>query len=440
MKIMLFSDIHLGIESNNEDRLNDALSAVDMMCTKAKEENITTCIFLGDFINDKKNLNIYVYNILSEIIKKLLNTFTNKIYFILGNHDVYYKEAKDTDVIHGLKLLENLSLEQIDIISRITEISLYNKKCLLIPFINNQAYKAELANYQNNKYDYIFTHHPFNNSLYIKYNKVDNDIFLNNELEISLSDKILFDNVTNNINNVSLQYDSFDLSDIRKLLNNSGIAFAGHIHTKKEINISENNQKLMFIGSILPHTFNDTNNKEFGYYILNTDNNNIQFFNTSNILSFIKINFNDFIKLLNFKYSDICIEKLDILANKLAEYIEKRFMSNTNKIYIRIFFSELYYKLSNNDIKFILLNKVKENLNNKNVIMDYDFELNNDNLILDEISGSAEQINNLSDNFDTKIIDTFFNKIPENILNNNGLDINIAKQMFYDYLKKIDGE
>ena len=66
--------------------------------------------------------------------------------------------------------------------------------------------------------------------------------------------------------------------------------------------------------------------------------------------------------------------------------------------------------------------------------------MNNDNLILDEISGSAEQINNLSDNFDTKIIDTFFNKIPENILNNNGLDINIAKQMFYDYLKKIDGE
>jgi DNA repair exonuclease SbcCD nuclease subunit len=106
-KAACFTDIHFGLKSNSTVHNEDCLSFVDWFITKAKEENCETCIFLGDWHNNRSNLNIVTLNYSLRALEKLNDAF-DRVYFIPGNHDLYYRDRRDVQSVEFAKHLKNV--------------------------------------------------------------------------------------------------------------------------------------------------------------------------------------------------------------------------------------------------------------------------------------------------------------------------------------------
>ena len=61
------------------------------MIEKAKDQNIKTCIFGGDWHHQRASVNVSTLNYTLKGLQKLNDNFDN-VYMIPGNHDEYYKD------------------------------------------------------------------------------------------------------------------------------------------------------------------------------------------------------------------------------------------------------------------------------------------------------------------------------------------------------------
>jgi DNA repair exonuclease SbcCD nuclease subunit len=90
LKKLLVTDSHLGIGKSSDldhDVVFNLFQEISEVCLT---KDIKTVIHLGDFFHDRKVLNTKSQNI-AHLIEDLF-TDVAKIYLILGNHDVYYKD------------------------------------------------------------------------------------------------------------------------------------------------------------------------------------------------------------------------------------------------------------------------------------------------------------------------------------------------------------
>jgi hypothetical protein len=101
-----FTDIHLGLKSNSRVHLDDCDRYIDWFIAEAKSRNAETCIFLGDWHHHRATINVYT---LSETIKQLkkLNDAFEKVYFITGNHDLYFKDQRSVNSVEYARDLTN---------------------------------------------------------------------------------------------------------------------------------------------------------------------------------------------------------------------------------------------------------------------------------------------------------------------------------------------
>ena len=106
-KAACLTDIHFGLKSNSVVHNEDCLNFVDWFITKAKEEGCKTCLFLGDWHNNRSTLNIITLNYSLHALEKLNNAF-DKVYFIPGNHDLYYRDRRDVQSVEFAKHLKNV--------------------------------------------------------------------------------------------------------------------------------------------------------------------------------------------------------------------------------------------------------------------------------------------------------------------------------------------
>jgi len=93
-KAAIFGDIHYGLKNNSKIHNDDCHNFIDWFCDQSIKENCETCIFLGDLYHTRNSINVSTLNYGFEGIKKLSNTF-EKVYLILGNHDIYFREKRD---------------------------------------------------------------------------------------------------------------------------------------------------------------------------------------------------------------------------------------------------------------------------------------------------------------------------------------------------------
>jgi hypothetical protein len=92
------------------------------------EKKYTTIFFQGDVFDNRKNLDVNMLsNTITDIFDKLINT---KIYIIVGNHDLYFKNDKK---ISSVKLLEKI-YSNITIIETDTMIKIDNDFFYCIPY------------------------------------------------------------------------------------------------------------------------------------------------------------------------------------------------------------------------------------------------------------------------------------------------------------------
>lgn len=90
----VFTDIHFGAKQNSKQHLDDCENFLDWFIQEAKDRNCETCMFLGDWHNNRANLNIATLNATHRAFKKLNDNF-QKVYFITGNHDLFYRDKRD---------------------------------------------------------------------------------------------------------------------------------------------------------------------------------------------------------------------------------------------------------------------------------------------------------------------------------------------------------
>ena len=93
-KAAVFTDIHFGLKSNSTQHNEDCLNFVKWATAKAKEQGCETCLFLGDWHNNRASLNIVTLNYSLQALEHMNANFSN-VYFIPGNHDLYYRDKRD---------------------------------------------------------------------------------------------------------------------------------------------------------------------------------------------------------------------------------------------------------------------------------------------------------------------------------------------------------
>ena len=108
-KAAVCTDIHFGLKSNSVQHNTDCLDFIDWFIKTAKENNCETCFFLGDWHHHRANINIQTLQYSLRALEKLNNNF-DKVYFIPGNHDLYYRDKREVHSVEWANHLANVTI------------------------------------------------------------------------------------------------------------------------------------------------------------------------------------------------------------------------------------------------------------------------------------------------------------------------------------------
>ena len=108
-KAAIFTDIHFGLKSNSQLHNDDCLNFVKWATAKAKEEGCETALFLGDWHNNRASINIVTLNYSLKALEHLNDNF-ERVYFIPGNHDLYYRDKRDVQSVEWARHLPNIQI------------------------------------------------------------------------------------------------------------------------------------------------------------------------------------------------------------------------------------------------------------------------------------------------------------------------------------------
>lgn len=108
-KAAVCTDIHFGLKSNSSTHNDDCLNFIKWFIETAKQEGCETCFFLGDWHNNRAAINIVTLNYSLRALEMLNNAF-DIVYFIPGNHDLYYRDKRDIQSVEWARHLPNVRI------------------------------------------------------------------------------------------------------------------------------------------------------------------------------------------------------------------------------------------------------------------------------------------------------------------------------------------
>jgi DNA repair exonuclease SbcCD nuclease subunit len=108
-KVGCFTDVHLGLKSNSSVHLDDCLRFVDWFIEECRARGVKKGIFLGDFHHSRHNLNVSTLNVSILVFKKLSDYF-DEFWFIVGNHDLFYRDKRDLNSVEFARDFPNIHI------------------------------------------------------------------------------------------------------------------------------------------------------------------------------------------------------------------------------------------------------------------------------------------------------------------------------------------
>jgi len=108
-KAAIFTDLHFGAKSNSLQHNTDCANFVDWFISQAKKEGCETCFFLGDYNHHRASINIQTLQFSLRALEKLNDNF-DRVYFIPGNHDLYYRDRRDVHSVEWAKHLPKVEI------------------------------------------------------------------------------------------------------------------------------------------------------------------------------------------------------------------------------------------------------------------------------------------------------------------------------------------
>lgn len=143
-KIVMFTDIHYGLKNNSRDHNDSCEKFIKWMISEAKAKGIKTCIFGGDYHHMRSAINISTLNY-SVSGLKLLNDNFDHTFFIIGNHDLFYRDKYE---IHSLPYIYQFpNIIPVDKIMEFGDVA-------LVPWLVSEEWKQ----IRNIKTPYMFGH------------------------------------------------------------------------------------------------------------------------------------------------------------------------------------------------------------------------------------------------------------------------------------------
>jgi DNA repair exonuclease SbcCD nuclease subunit len=106
-KAACFTDIHFGLKSGSRTHNQDCEDFVSWFCDTAKAQRCETAIFLGDWHHNRSTTDVSTMNYTVSNLEKLSQNF-EKVYFILGNHDLFYKDKREINSVEFMRLFPNI--------------------------------------------------------------------------------------------------------------------------------------------------------------------------------------------------------------------------------------------------------------------------------------------------------------------------------------------
>jgi hypothetical protein len=197
-----FTDIHLGLRNNSREHNNDCKQFVEWMVEEAQKRGIKTCIFLGDFHHVRSSINISTLCYSTNLLRYLSKSFDN-VYFIVGNHDMFYKNKREINSIDYALDIPNIHLINDPVV--IGEVG-------FVPWVLEE----EWHKITSMKAKYLFGHFEFPSFL--------------------LNSKMLMPD-----------HGQFPIGD----LTGFDMVFSGHFHKRQR------KQNVQYIGNCFPHNFSD---------------------------------------------------------------------------------------------------------------------------------------------------------------------------------------
>jgi len=141
---MVFTDIHFGLKNNSGEHNRDCLDFVEWMIEEAKKKDCKTCIFMGDWSHHRSNINLLTLDYSMRALRKL-NSYFDKTYILVGNHDLFYRESRD---VHAMIIAEEFTnIELIDTPMVIDNVA-------FVPWLVEEEWK----NVSKMKAKYLFGH------------------------------------------------------------------------------------------------------------------------------------------------------------------------------------------------------------------------------------------------------------------------------------------
>ena len=112
-KVACFTDIHFGLKGNSRIHNDDCEDFVVWFIEQAKAHGCETCIFLGDWHHHRSATNVSTMNYTVSNMERLGKAF-EKVYVIMGNHDLFYREKREINSMEFIRNIPNIKTTDIN--------------------------------------------------------------------------------------------------------------------------------------------------------------------------------------------------------------------------------------------------------------------------------------------------------------------------------------
>ena len=212
-KAAVFTDLHLGAKSNSDLHNEDCFKFVEWFVKEAKKENCETCFFLGDYHNNRATMNLRTMSWALRCLELLSKSF-EQTFFIVGNHDLYYRDRRDIQSVEWAKHIPNIQI--VNDFFTAGDVS-------IVPWLVADDYKK----IPKINAKYMFGHFEIPN------------FYMNSVVKMPEHGELKQD-----------QFNGFDT------------VFSGHFHKRQQ------NKNITYIGNAFPHNYSDAGDDERGMMIL----------------------------------------------------------------------------------------------------------------------------------------------------------------------------
>lgn len=130
-RALVFTDLHFGKKSNSKQFNQDCLEFVDWATKLGQDHNCDRLIFAGDWHDHRASINLHTLNYSIRALE-LINSRFKRADFIVGNHDLYYRDNRSIASNTWANYIPNINIH--------TEI-LHDGDLVFVPWLVGDEYK-----------------------------------------------------------------------------------------------------------------------------------------------------------------------------------------------------------------------------------------------------------------------------------------------------------